>query len=120
MATLGTARPPRPATLGPTTPVARPRPHPTVPLGGATAHPWPHPHERGRPTRRVGAIPPIHAAVSSAGAESSAISIKPAAIIWGLGGGASGAMICGIGFSPEGSPWPATRVSGEGGARGSV
>jgi hypothetical protein len=79
----------------------RPRPLPAVPPGGTAAQPWPRPRERGRPTRRAGAIAPLRAAVSSAGAESSAISVESPAITWGLGGGAPGAMICGIGFSPE-------------------
>jgi hypothetical protein len=44
---------------------------------------------------------PRPVAVSSADAESSAISVESAAITWGLGGGAPGAMICVISFSLE-------------------
>jgi hypothetical protein len=57
-----------------------------------------------RPTggRRGAALAaPIRAAVSSVGAESSAISVKSHVITWRLGGGAPGAMICGISFSSE-------------------
>jgi hypothetical protein len=74
---------------------------PSCPTGGTAAQPWSRPRECGRPTRRAGAVMPIRAAVSSVGAESSAFSVESPAITWGLGGGAPGVMICGIGFSPE-------------------